>query len=149
MTGLIANGWFWAGAFTAVLAAGIWLTARFGGTGKGQHRAPRGFTADDELTPLPCERVIPRARTEHEPPWLPAPVIEPATVITGPPEPEPGAYWLAAGTISDGRLRTLRVDVLPPPVEAILGHRTVDEAVESIFTRAMALKVRALTDGRS
>jgi hypothetical protein len=90
-------------------------------------------------------------RTEHEPPWeyQAAPVIEPAAVISGPPEPEPDAYWLAAGTISDGQVRTVRVEVLPPPVEALLGHATTAAAVESMFTRAMALKVRALTDGAS
>jgi hypothetical protein len=143
----------------AVLYVGYRLVA----TGPGQHAAPRGFAAEDERLAGPSERVIPRAVTEHEPPWEPAhapDVIEPAAVISGPPEPEPEAYWIAAGTVSDdGRVRTVRVAMLPPPVEALLGHSTTAAAVESmsaqwrsvesIFNGHHAREVRALTDGAS
>lgn len=159
------------GVLAAVIGGGFVL--RLIGTGKGQHIKPRGWAEAGERLALPCEltAVIPRAHTEHDPPWeyQAAPVLEPdavrgrchkcereidrrryqAQASSGPPEPEPEAYWLAAGTVSDGQVRTLRVDVLPPPVEAILGHPTTEAAVESMFTRAVALKVRALTDGRS
>jgi hypothetical protein len=116
---------------------------------RGRHRAPRGAV------------VVPRPPTGGTPPWdfQAAPVLEPATVISGPPEPEPEAYWLAAGTISDGQVRTVRVEVLPPPVEALLGHSTTDAAVESmsagwhsvesIFNGHHVRQVRALTDGAS
>jgi len=107
---------------------------------RGRHRA---------LKPLPA--TIPRAKTEHEPPWEPAfqaaPVIEPAAVTHGPPqpEPEPDAIIILAGTYSGGQVRLDRVAVLPPPVQKELGYRTVDEALESMLARAM--QVRALTDG--
>jgi hypothetical protein len=143
-------------ALFMLVVAGGYLAWRLIGTGKGQHAAPRWYTADDEPT-----AVIPRVRTEHEPPWeyQAAPVLEPATVISGPPEPEPEAYWLAAGTISDGQVRTVRVEMLPPPVEALLGHATTGDAVESmcaewhsvasIFNGHHVRQVRALTDGAS
>ena len=102
MTGLIANGWFWAGAFTAVLAAGVWLTARFGGTGKGRHkgseqpfrREPETEVTDtlDFFAELRAARLRPFPGDEPE--FLPAPVAEPAPVPAAaleplPPAPEP------------------------------------------------------------
>ena len=137
-------------------ATGGGFVLRLIGPARGEHAAPRGYAEADERLASTLERTIPRAITEHDPPWDPAPalaaapVIEPAAVTHGPPqpEPEPEAYWIAAGTVTDdGRVRLDHVAVLPPPVQTELGHRTVDEALESMFTRAMALKVRALTDG--
>ena len=100
-------------------------------TGKGAHVLPRRY-GGDELTALPHERTIPRVDTRNEPPWQPAPafqaapVIEPAAVTHGPPQPEaePGAIIIAAGTVTD-------------------------DALDSMFNRAMARQVRALTDGAS
>lgn len=139
MTGLIANGWFWAGVGGAVFAAGLWLTARYGGTGKGTHVAPRGWAEADERTALPYEmRVIKPAEVDGHPPWD--------------DQPPPDGYFIAAGTVEDGRLTSVRaavVPALPQPVAALLGHDTVDAALDSIFTRAMSREVRALTDGAS
>jgi hypothetical protein len=116
------------------------------GTAKGAHATPRGYVHGDDVPTA----VIPRVRTEHAPPWEGEHITEPTAIMPAPvPEPEPEAYFIAAGTVSDGRVTSVRVAVLPPPVEAILGHRTVDEALESMFTRAMARQVRALTDGAS
>jgi hypothetical protein len=126
---------------------------------RGRHRAPR---------PLPA--VIPRAPTEHAPPWDdapvtepakdpgPGPVLEPAAVTSGPPCRDVPEAWVLTAVVADGRLVELHgavmppVDwpagpVLPPWVAAELGHDSTDDALESMFTRAMALKVRALTDG--
>lgn len=149
-----------------LFAAGCWLAWRLIATGKGQHIAPRGFTEADERLADTLERVIPRAVTEHAPPWDPAPVtepepatevIEPAAITHGPP-PLPDAYWLAAGTYNraTGQARTVRVELLPP-VEALLGHASTGAAVESmcaewhsvesIFNGHHARQVRALTDG--
>ncbi len=153
-----------AGTITAGVllgAAVLYAIYRLIATGKGRHAAPRGYDDDDDDAGWVADirnAVIPRADTENEPPWQPAPVwdgepqtvIEPAAITHGPPqpEPEPEAYWIAAGTVTDdGRVRLEHVAVLPPPVQNELGYRTVDEALESMFTRAMALKVRALTDG--
>jgi hypothetical protein len=117
---------------------------------RGRHRAPRGAV------------VVPRPPTGGTPPWdyQSAPVLEPAAVISGPPEPEPvpDAYIIATGTLTDGRLHA-RIAVLPPlpepswpgelhpEVAAQLGHATTDAAVDSIFNRVMAAQVRELTDG--
>jgi hypothetical protein len=61
-----------------IFAAACYLTLRLRGIGrhKGQRRAPRWYTAEDERIALPCERTIPRAVTEHAPPWddQPAPI---------------------------------------------------------------------------
>jgi hypothetical protein len=112
---------------------GVCFTLRLIGPGKGERGVPRRYIRDD-LRPLPVAgRVIPRAATAGAPPW--------------PDVPPPDGFFIAAGTVSDGRLTSVRVAVLPPPVEAILGHRTVDEALDSMFNRAMARQVRELTDG--
>ena len=149
-----------AAVLAVVIGCGIaWLRM----PGKGAHAVPRGYAADEDDAGWVADirnAVIPRPPTKHEPPWQPAPVwddepqtvIEPGAVTHGPPqpEPEPEAYWIAAGTVTDdGRVRLDHVAVLPPPVQKELRHATVDEALESMFTRAMALKVRALTDGAS
>jgi hypothetical protein len=144
------------------VTGGVWLTLRLIGTGrhKGQRRAPRWYTAEDERLADTLERVIPRPVTEHAPPWedAPAAVIEPAAVTQGPPEPGPDAYWLAAGTYNraTGQAQTVRVELLPP-VEALLGHATTTAAVESmsaqwhsvesIFNGHHVRQVRAITDG--
>jgi hypothetical protein len=118
---------------------------------RGRHRAPRGAVT------------VPRPVTEHAPPWddfQAAPVPGPAAVISGPPGPEPDAYWLAAGTYNraTGQARTVRVELLPPVAE-LLGHASTGAAVESmcaewhsvasIFNGHHVREVRALTDGAS
>ena len=196
-------------ALVMLLIGGAYLAWRLIGTGKGQHAAPRGFAADDERLADTHERVIPRAITEHAPPWEPAfaaapvieprrydgtdpglpggwihddgtpcpeylapdngtrwwcttheqylrrpdggtaPVIEPAAITSGPPdEPQPDAYWLAAGTYNraTGQARTVRVELLPPVAE-LLGYPTVDDALASMYKRAHALELRELLDG--
>jgi len=151
----------------AIALLAYWLFA----PAKGGHAVPRGFTEADELVALPCERTIPRAPTEHEPPWDPAPafqaapVIEPDAVTQGPPQPEPEAIIIAAGTMSGGQVRLDRVAVLPPLqcpalpqwVTDILGADSVDGAMreicgvvhswESNYTKGDARYLRALTDG--
>ena len=141
-------------------------------TGKGAHVLPRRY-GDDELIALPHERTIPRVDTRNEPPWQPAPafqaapVIEPAAITSGPPQPEPEAIIIAAGTISSGQVRLERVAVLPPVqcpalpqwVTDILGADSVDGAMteisrvvhswESNYTKGDARYLRALTDGAS
>jgi len=153
----------------AIALLAYWLLA----TGKGAHVAPRGYADDDELIALPHERTIPRAPTEHAPPWDPAPafqaapVLEPDAVTHGPPQPEPEAIIIAAGTISSGQVRLDRVAVLPPVqcpalpqwVTDILGADSVDGAMteisrvvhswESNYTKGDARYLRALTDGAS
>lgn len=117
----------------------LYAAYRLLATGKGVHRAPRGYAEADERLASTAERVIPRAVTENAPPWDPAPVTGPATeviepaVITHGPPPLPDAYWLAAGTYNraTGQARTVRVELLPP-VEALLGHATTTAAVESM-----------------
>lgn len=154
-------------ALVMLAFAGSYLAWRLIGTGKGAHAAPRWYTDDDEPT-----AVIPRVATEHAPPWeyQAAPVIEPAAVISGPPEPEAKAFIIAAGTVGDdGWPQWERVAVLPPlpswtdeliePVAAMLGYASTQDAVDaifsqghsvdSIFTKADARLVRELTDGRS
>jgi hypothetical protein len=146
--------------------AGLYVTARLIGPAKGEHAVPRGYAEADERLADTLERVIPRVPTEHEPPWDPAPafqaapVIEPAAVTSGPPEPEPDAYWLAAGTYSreTGEVRTVRVELLPPVAE-LLGHASTGDAVESmcaewhsvasIFNGAHVRQVRELLAGES
>jgi hypothetical protein len=149
----------------AVLAVGggVWLVCRLIGPHPGHRAAPRGFTEADERLADTLERVIPRPVTEHAPPWedAPAAVIEPAAVTQGPPgaEPVPADVVLTA-VRSGGRLTEVHVAVLPPLdlpavpampgwVADILGHDTTDAAVESAYTRALALETRALTDGAS
>ena len=156
-------------ALVMLVIGGVYLSWRLIGTGNGQHAAPRGFTEADERLADTLERVIPRAITEHAPPWEPAfqaaPVIEPAAITSGPPdEPQPDAWIVAAATLSGGQVTSVQyaagtaayVDEkirtgmgLPPWVAEELGHDNVDDAVESAFNRAMALQVRALTDGAS
>jgi hypothetical protein len=152
--------------------AGLCLTARLIGPAKGEHAVPRGYAEADERLADTSERVIPRAPTEHEPPWDPAPafqaapVIEPAAVTHGPPqpepepEPEPDAYWVAAGTYNraTGEARAVRVELLPPVAE-LLGHASTGDAVESmcaewhsvasIFNGAHVRQVRELLAGES
>ena len=142
-------------------------------TGKGAHVLPRRY-GDDELTALPHERTIPRVDTRNEPPWQPAPafqaapVIEPDAITHGPPQPEPDAIIIAAGTVTDdGQVHSVRVAVLPPVacpalpqwVRDILGADSVDGAMaeisrvvhswESNYTKGDARYLRALTDGAS
>jgi len=145
-------------------AAALYAAYRLIATGPGQRCAPRGFTADDERIALPCEQqIIPRKPTMHAAPWEPAPVIEPAAVTSGPPPgPAPDALFVATAVLSGGRVTEVRAAILPPvalrpavhrgrelppPVAAALGHATVDDALDSMFTRAMTRQVRALTDG--
>jgi len=148
-------------------------------TGKGQHVAPRGYAEADERLADTSERLIPRAITEHDPPWEPAfqaaPVLEPDAVTSGPPdEPQPDAWIVATATLSGGQVTSVQyaagtaayVDEkirtgmgLPPWVAEDLGYPTVDAAVEalsapwhsvdSIFNGADVRQVRALTDGAS
>jgi len=153
----------------AVALLAYWLLA----TGKGAHVAKRGYADDDELIALPHERTIPRAPTEHAPPWEPAPVfqaapvLEPDAITSGPPQPEPEAIIIAAGTISSGQVRLERVAVLPPVqctalpqwVTDILGADSVDGAMteisrvahsfESNFSKGHARQVRELLAGES
>jgi hypothetical protein len=153
------------GVLAGVTGGGFVL--RLIGPSKGEHAAPRGFTeADERLLPLPA--TVPRAPTKREPPWDPAPVyqaapvIEPDAVTHGPPqpEPEPEAYWLAAGTYSraTGEVRTVRVELLPPVAE-LLGYASTGDAVESmcaewhsvasIFNKGHVRQVRELLAGES
>jgi hypothetical protein len=153
--------------------AGLYVTARLIGPNPGHRAAPRRFTADDERIALPCERPIPRAPTEHAPPWEPAPafqaapVIEPAAVTSGPPQPEPEAVIILGGTRdSSGQVRLDHIAVLPllPQCPAlpqwvtdILGADSVDGAMaeicsvvhswESNYTKGDARYLRAITDG--
>ena len=144
-------------ALVMLLIGGAYLAWRLIGTGKGQHAAPRGFAADDERLADTLERVIPRAITEHAPPWeyQAAPVIEPAAITSGPP-PDGEVVIMAtlsvqytAGTAAyvDEKIRTGMG--LPPWVAEELGHDSTDDALDSMFNRAMARQVRALTDGAS
>jgi hypothetical protein len=147
--------------------AGLYVTARLIGPARGDHAVPRGFTeADERLVPLPA--TIPRAPTKRDPPWQPAPafqaapVIEPDAITSGPPqpEPEPDAYWVAAGTYNraTGEARTVRVELLPPVAE-LLGHASTAAAVESmcaewhsvasIFNGHHVRQVRELLAGES
>jgi len=135
-----------------VIGCGIaWLKM----PGKGAHAVPRGFTEADERLASTSERVIPRAITEHDPPWeyQAAPVIEPAAITSGPPDdteviitatlsiqyPPGSSPWVG------DRIRTGMG--LPPWVAEELGHDSTDDALDSMFNRAMARQVRALTDG--
>lgn len=134
VTEIITGAGLTARIVTVLVLAGItgggWVLRLIGGS-KGQHAAPRGFTADDERIALPCEReTIPRAVTEHAPPWedQPAPVIEhedrgdpyrpepppriiePAAVTSGPPERDVPATWvMTAYRTPDGRITSLQV----------------------------------------
>ena len=134
-------------ALVMFVIAGGFLTWRAIGGSRGAHAAPRRYVLDlDDDMPT---AVIPRVRTEHAPPWDGEHITEPTAIMAAPvPEPEPEAYWIAAGTVSDGQVRTVRVELLPP-VEELLGYPTVDDWLESAYTRAMALQVRRLelTDG--
>ena len=137
------------------IAAGWYVTWLMIG-GKGTHKAPlRRYDEASERIALPCERVIPRAQTEHAPPWEGEAAIEPAAITSGPPEPEPQAIIIAAGNSRDG-LTSVHVAVLeplPPPlpagelpdwvVVALNGHASAEDALDSIVNRAM------LTDGAS
>jgi len=132
----------------AIALLAYWLLA----TGKGAHVAPRGH-ADDELIALPHERTIPRAPTEHEPPWEPAPafqaapVIEPDAITHGPPlmaapvwDDPPEAIIIGVGTMSGGRVTSAHVTIVPPVqcpalpqwVTDILGADSVDGAMAEI-----------------
>jgi len=156
---------------------GSYVVYRLIATGPGRRCAGRELTAEDkdDIKWLADVRkaVISRPETENEPPWEPAPVwddepqtvIEPAAVTHGPPQPEPDAYWIAAGTYSAGQVRLERVAVLPPLqcpalpqwVTDILGADSVDGAMreicgvvhswESNYTKGDARYLRALTDG--
>jgi hypothetical protein len=159
MQASVLAGWLLALAVAAVMAV---PAMRLAAGGKGAHAAPRRYVIDLE------EATIPRAPTEHGPPWgdtyafAPAPVIEPAAVTHGPPQPEPeaDAYWIAAGTYNreTGQARTVRVELLPPVAE-LLGHASTGDAVESmcaewhsvasIFNGAHVGQVRALLAGES
>ena len=166
-------------ALVMLVIGGTYLSWRLIGTGKGQHAAPRGFTEADERLADTSERVIPRAITEHAPPWDPAPafeaapVIEPAAVTPGPPQPAsvwddpPEAIIIGVGTMSGGRVTSAHVTIVPPVqcpalpqwVTDILGADSVDGAMteisrvvhswESNYTKGDARYLRALTDGAS
>jgi len=83
---------------------------------------------------------------------------------SGPPEPQPDAWIVATATLSGGQVTSVQyaagtaayVDEqirmgmgLPPWVAEELGHDSTDDALDSMFNRAMARQVRALTDGAS
>lgn len=180
----------------------LYTAYRLIATGPGQRCAPRGFTADDERLADVRDQVIPRAVTEHAPPWeyqappmetgplpeaialwkaisAPKPepateVIEPAAVTPGPPGHDvPSGWVLAACFAPDGRVTSLRYDAgdepapawygsaaytdakiragmgLPRWVADELGHDSTEDAIDSMFSRAMAAQVRELTDGAS
>ena len=148
MTGL----WITAGLIIAAVIATPFACAAID---RSQDRAWRRETGQDAvrgrhraLKPLPA--TVPRVTTEHEPPWQPAPafqaapVIEPDAVISGPPQPEPDAFIIAAWTVSSGQMRIDRFAVLPPvhspalPQWVIdsLGADSVDGAVAEIFSVA-------------
>ena len=150
--------------------AGLCLTARLIGPAKGEHAVPRGYAEADERLADTSERVIPRAITEHAPPWEPAfqaaPVIEPAAITSGPPdEPQPDAWIVAAATLSGGQVTSVQyaagtaayvdekirtgMGVLPAPVAEDLGYPSVDDALASMFRRADALALRAQLEAES
>lgn len=139
---------FWLIVWAIIAAIGLTLACTLIGTGKGQHKAPRGWAEDSERLATTAERVIdaaiiPRAPTEHAPPWE--------------DQPPPDAYFIAAGTVEGGRLTSARVAVVPPlpplpdrggelpdwVVAALNGHASAEDALDSIVSRAM------LTDGAS
>jgi len=147
-----------AGSITAAVLLGplvLYIPYRLIATGKGAHVAKRGYDEADERLADTHERVIPRAITEHDPPWeyQAAPVIEPAAITSGPPDdteviitatlsiqyPPGSSPWVG------DRIRTGMG--LPPWVAEELGHDSTDDALDSMFNRAMARQVRALTDG--
>jgi len=136
-------------------------------TGKGAHVAKRGYAEADERLASTSERVIPRAITEHDPPWeyQAAPVIEPAAITSGPPD---DTEVVITATLSiqyapgsppwvDDRIRTGMGVALLPPVAELLGYPSTKDAVEalaspwhsvdSIFNKGHVRQVRALTDG--
>jgi hypothetical protein len=151
-----------AGTLLACVLVGVlvlYAAYRLIATGKGAHVAPHGWAEAGERLALPCEATIPRAPTEHAPPWDGEKVIEPAAIMAA-PVPDPDAYWIVAWTVSHGgRVRLDHVAGLPAPVAALLGHDSTDDAVaamsagwhsvESIFNGHHAREVRALTDGAS
>ena len=143
-----------------LFAAACYLAWRLIATGGGQHAAPRWYTEGDERIALPCERAIPRAQTGHAPPWEDAPVIEPAAVTHGPPPRDVPGAWVLTAVISGGRVTELHGGIMPPAdwsagpvlppwVTEVLGHDSAEDAVESMFTRAMARQVREITDGEA
>jgi len=149
-----------------VIGCGIaWLKM----PGKGAHAVPRGFTEADERLASTSERVIPRAITEHDPPWeyQAAPVIEPAAITSGPPE---DTEVIITATLSiqyppgsppwvDDRIRTGMGVALLPPVAELLGYPSTTDAVEalaapwhsvdSIFNGADVRQVRAKLEAGS
>jgi hypothetical protein len=159
--------------------AGLYVTARLIGPAKGEHAVPRGFTEADERLADTFERVIPRAITEHAPPWDPAPafhaapVIEPDAVTHGPPEPPLDAWIVAKATVlPDGQVTSvqlaagvepapayfgtavytdskIRAGMLPAPVARDLGYPTVADALASMYRRADALALRAKLEAES
>ena len=131
-------------ALLMLTAAGTWVTLRLIGTGtigtgKGQHKLPRGWaeaserlaTTDELILPAP---VIPRMPTEHAPPWD--------------DQPPPDAYFIAAGTVEGGRVTSVAaavVPALPDYVLAAIGHGGDSEAcVESMWNRVQARQLREL-----
>ena len=123
---------------------------------RGRHRAAKPAT-------------IPRAITEHEPPWeyQAAPVIEPAAITSGPPD-EPEVIITATLSIQyppgsppwvDDRIRTGMGVALLPPVAELLGYPSTDAAVDalaapwhsvdSIFNGADVRQVRAKLEAGS
>ena len=143
---------------------------RYDGTDPG---LPGGWVHDDG-TPCP-EYLAPDNGTRwwcttHEqylrrPDGGTAPVIEPGAITSGPPgEPQPGACIVVTVTRPGGQITSVQytpgtagyVDEqirtgmgLPPWVAEELGHDSTDDALDSMFNRAMARQVRALTDGAS
>lgn len=126
-------------ALVMLAIAGTYLAWRMIGTGKGQHAAPRGWAEDSERLATTAERVIdaaivPRAPTEHAPPWE--------------DQPRPDAYFIAAGTVAEGRVTSVRaavVPALPDYVLAAIGHGGDSAAcVESMWNRVQARELREL-----
>jgi hypothetical protein len=166
MQASVLAGWLTALAIAAVMAV---PAMRLAAGGKGAHAAPRRYVIDLE------EATIPRAPTEHEPPWEPAPafqaapVIEPDAVTHGPPPepPLPDAHIVITATASGGQITSAHIAVLPPVqcpalpqwVTDILGADSVDGAMreicgvahsfESNFSKGHARQVRELLAGES
>lgn len=152
---------------------GVWLTLRLIGPAKGEHAVPRGYVHDDDMPTA----IVDRVPTEHDPPWEPAPLAAPVPVPEpaepdGAPVIEPDAIHgppqvVITATASGERLTSVQVAVHPPlhwpgelipPVAELLGHPTVDAALEAMcaqwhswesnFTKGDTRQLRAaLTDG--
>jgi hypothetical protein len=65
-------------------------------------------------------------------------------VVTG---DEPAPAWYGSAAYTDAKIRAGMG--LPPWVAEELGHDSTEDAVQSMWNRAMARRVRELTDGAS